>query len=119
GLIAEVKLDAFARINDTWKLGIGPRMTVASADYVRTYFGSIPGAAGTGGLLQRFNSGVLSYGAIAQATYNWTERFQTTAYVEYKHLVGDAAKSPIVRGFGSRDSITVGVSASYAFDLGF
>lgn len=119
GLIAEMKLDAFARINDTWKLGIGPRMTVASADYVRTYFGSIPGFAGTGGLLQRFNSGVLSYGAIAQATYNWSERLQTTAYVEYKHLVGDAAKSPTVRTFGSRDSITIGVSASYAFDLGF
>ncbi|WP_054143448.1 MipA/OmpV family protein [Bosea sp. AAP35] len=119
GLVAEMKLDAFARINDTWKLGIGPRMVVTSADYVRTYFGSIPGAAGTGGLLQRFNSGVLSYGAIAQATYYWSERLQTTAYVEYKHLVGDAAKSPVVRGFGSRDSITVGVSASYAFDLGF
>ncbi|AMJ59859.1 MipA/OmpV family protein [Bosea sp. PAMC 26642] len=119
GLVADFKLDAFTRIADAWSFGIGPRMTVTSADYVRTYFGSIPGLAGTGGLLQRFNSGVLSYGALAQATYNWSERLSTTAYVEYKHLVGDAARAPIVKTFGSRDSITLGISASYSFDLGF
>ena len=96
-------------------------LRIVGADYVRTYFGTYGGwaGAGTGGLLQRFNAGVHSVGAIAQATYHWTEKFQTTAYVEYKHLVGDAAKSPIVKTYGSRDSITLGISASYAFDLGF
>lgn len=118
GVIADFKLDAISRF-DRWSFGAGPRMTVTSADYVRTYFGSIPGTAGTGGLLQRFNSGIMSYGALAQTTYQWSDRLATTAYVEYKHLVGDAAKSPIVRDFGSRNSITLGISASYAFDLGF
>jgi outer membrane protein len=117
-LVADVKLDAFTRIG-AWSLGAGPRMRITGADYVRTYFGTYGGWAGTGGLLQRFNAGVYSVGAIAQATYNWTDKFQTTAYVEYKHLVGDAAKSPIVKTYGSRDSITLGISASYAFDLGF
>ena len=119
GLVAEMKLDAFARINDTWKLGIGPRMVVASADYVRTYFGSIPGTVGTGGLLQRFNTGIVSYGAIAQATYNWTERFQTTVYAEYKHLVGDAAKAPIRSRWASRRATpsTSGSEASRRIEL--
>ncbi|SEG77689.1 MipA/OmpV family protein [Bosea lathyri] len=117
-LVADVKLEAFTRIG-AWSLGAGPRMRIAGADYVRTYFGTYGGWPGTGGLLQRFNAGVYSVGAIAQATYNWTDKFQTTAYVEYKHLVGDAAKSPIVKTYGSRDSITLGISASYAFDLGF
>lgn len=116
GVVAEVKVEAFQRIG-AWSIGAGPRMTIASADYVRTYFG---GAwAGNGGLLQRFNTGVHSVGAIAQATYAWSDKLQTTAYVEYKHLVGDAAKAPIVKTYGSRDSITVGISATYAFDLGF
>ncbi len=115
-LFAEVKVEAFQRIG-AWSIGAGPRMTIAGADYVRTYFG---GAwAGNGGVLQRFNAGVHSVGAIAQATYAWSDNLQTTAYVEYKHLVGDAAKAPIVKAYGSRDSITVGISATYAFDLGF
>ena len=64
-------------------------------------------------------TGVHSVGAIAQATYAWSDKLQTTAYVEYKHLMGDAAKAPIVKTYGARDSITVGISATYAFDLGF
>jgi outer membrane scaffolding protein for murein synthesis (MipA/OmpV family) len=115
GLIAEAKVDVFQRIG-SWSMGIGPRMTIAGADYVRTYFGGT--TAGNGGILQRFNAGVHSVGALAQATYHWNDKFQTTAYVEYKHLMGDAAKAPIVKVFGSRDSITVGLAASYAFDLG-
>jgi outer membrane protein len=117
-LVAELKLDAIARVGQ-WSFGAGPRMSIVGADYLRTYFGSYPGVAGTGGLLQRYNAGIHSYGAIAQATYNWSERLSTTTYIEYKRLVGDAAKSPIVRTYGSRDSITLGISASYAFDLGF
>lgn len=117
-LVADVKLDAFTRVGQ-WSLGAGPRMRMVGADYVRTYFGTYGAFPGTGGLLQRFNAGVHSVGAIAQATYHWTDKLQTTAYVEYKHLVGDAAKSPIVKTYGSRDSITLGISASYAFDLGF
>lgn len=117
-LVADLKLDAFTRVG-AWQFGVGPRMRIAGADYVRTYFGTYGSFAGTGGLLQRFNAGVHSVGAIAQLSYNWTEKFQTTAYVEYKHLVGDATRSPIVRTFGSRDSITVGIGASYAIDLGF
>ena len=61
---------------------------------------------------------LVQIGALAQVTYHWSDQLKTTAYVEYKRLVGDATRSPIVRPFGSRDSITVGVSASYAFDLG-
>jgi outer membrane scaffolding protein for murein synthesis (MipA/OmpV family) len=116
-LVADFKLDAFTRIGNAWTIGTGPRMSVVGADYVRTYFGGF--AAGGGGLLQRYNAGVHSVGAIAQATYHWNERLSTTAYAEYKHLVGDAAKAPIVSVFGKRDSITLGVSASYSFDLGF
>lgn len=117
-MVAEVKLDAFTRIGSAWELGAGPRMTLVSADYLRTYFGPLSGI-GTGGLLQRYNSGVHSVGVLAQATYNWSERLSTTGYVEYKHLMGDAVRTPIVKTFGSRDSFTIGVSASYSFDLGF
>ena len=117
GVVADFKLDAFSTVG-TWTLGIGPRMRIASADYIRTYFGTGGAMPGTGGLLQRFNAGVHSYGALAQVTYNWSDQLKTTAYVEYKRLVGDATRSAIVRPFGSRDSFTFGLSASYSFDTG-
>ena len=117
GVVADFKLDAFSTVG-TWTLGIGPRMRIASADYVRTYFGTGGAMPGTGGLLQRYNAGVHTVGALAQVTYHWSEQLKTTAYVEYKRLVGDATRSPIVRPFGSRDSFTFGLSASYSFDTG-
>lgn len=117
GVVADFKLDAFSTVG-TWTLGIGPRMRIASADYVRTYFGTGGAMPGTGGLLQRYNAGVHTVGALAQVTYHWSEQLKTTAYVEYKRIVGDAARSPIVRPFGSRDSFTFGLSASYSFDTG-
>ena len=117
GVVADFKLDAFSTVG-TWTLGVGPRMRIASADYVRTYFGTGGAMPGTGGLLQRYNAGVHSVGALAQVTYHWSDQLKTTAYVEYKRLVGDATRSPIVRPFGSRDSLTFGLSASYSFDTG-
>jgi outer membrane protein len=117
GVVADFKLDAFSTIGQ-WTLGVGPRMRVTSADYVRTYFGTGGAMPGTSGLLQRFNAGVHTYGALAQVTYSWSDQLKTTAYVEYKRLVGDATRSPIVRPFGSRDSLTFGLSASYSFDTG-
>ena len=65
GVVADFKLDAFSNMG-AWTLGAGPRMRVAGADYVRTYFGTAGALPGTGGLLQRFNAGVHSVGAIAQ-----------------------------------------------------
>jgi outer membrane protein len=117
GVVADVKLDAFTTIG-SWSFGAGPRMRIASADYIRTYFGTAGAMPGTGGLLQRFNTGVHTLGALAQLTYRWSDNINTTAYVEYKRLVGDATRSPIVRPFGSRDSLTIGLSASYSFDTG-
>lgn len=117
GVVADFKLDAFSTVG-TWTLGVGPRMRIASADYVRTYFGTGGAMPGTGGLLQRYNAGVHSVGALAQVTYHWSDQLKTTAYVEYKRLVGDATRSPIVRPFGSRNSLTFGLSASYSFDTG-
>ena len=117
GVVADLKLDAFSNVG-SWTFGAGPRMRIASADYIRTYFGTAGAMPGTGGLLQRFNTGVHTVGVLAQMTYHWSDNVKTTAYVEYKRLVGDATRSPIVRPFGSRDSLTLGVSASYSFDTG-
>ena len=38
-------------------------------------------------------------------------------FARYERLVGDAAKSPIVREFGSRNQLSAGIGLSYTFTV--
>jgi outer membrane protein len=118
-LMADLKLDAFTRLGNGWTLAVGPRVTLAGGDHVDTYFGVNAQQAAASGLPQhRAKGGVLSYGAAAQASYKWSERFETVGFVQYSRLAGDAERSPLVRQRGSRDQLTVGVAARWAISIG-
>jgi outer membrane protein len=49
--------------------------------------------------------------------YRIDPQWEVHSYVEYDRLLGDAAKSPIVTARGSVNQTTVGIGASYAFDV--
>jgi MipA family protein len=118
-MVADLKLDAFGKLNEKISFGLGPRLSLASTDYFRTYYGvSLLQSANSGYAVSRPPGGLLSVGALAQATYFWTPRLQTTAYVEYKRLAGDAAKAAIVKREGSANQFTFGLSTSWTVDLG-
>lgn len=119
-VVAELKLDAFTKLSDKLSVGIGPRLTLVTADYNRTYFGVNQVQSRNSGLpVSRPSGGLLSYGALAQATYQWTPRLSTTVYAEYKRLAGDAARAGIVKRYGSADQFTVTLATSWTVDLGF
>lgn len=119
-VVADLKLDAFGKAGDKITYGFGPRMSLASSDYNRTYYGvTALQSLNSGYAVSRPTGGLLSYGALAQASYFWTPRLQTTAYVEYKRLAGDAAKAAIVQREGSANQFTFGLSTSWTVDLGF
>ena len=44
-------------------------------------------------------------------------RWGLFSYARYERLIGDAAKSPIVRRFGSRDQLSAGLGLSYTFTV--
>jgi outer membrane protein len=118
-LLADFKLDAFKKISDRWTIGIGPRLSVVSDDYNRTYFGVTPAQAAASNLrVSRPGGGLQSYGALLQVTYHWSKRAETTGYIEYKRLVGDAARSDIVSRFGSPDQFVFGIATTWTIDLG-
>jgi outer membrane protein len=50
-------------------------------------------------------------------SYQFNPRFGMFGYARYERLVGDAAKSPIVREFGSRTQLSGGVGLSYTFTI--
>ena len=58
-----------------------------------------------------------SIGAGAAITWQVNDKIETSAFGEYKRLVGPAGDSSLVRQRGDRDQFLVGVSATYRFDF--
>lgn len=116
GWIGEFSADLVARDGDNWLVSIGPRVTLNDARYQRAYYGVTPAASLTSGLAAyRPGGGVSSVGLAVGALKQFGPRWGVAAYARYDRLVGDAGKSPIVRGPGSRDQPAVGLALSYVF----
>jgi outer membrane protein len=45
------------------------------------------------------------------------DRWGLFGFARYERLVGDAAKSPIVREFGSRNQLSGGIGLNYTFTI--
>jgi len=116
GWVADGGADFVMRDGDQWLFSVGPRVTWASASYHDAYYGVTPATAVATGLpLYDPGSGIESYGAAASADFALTPRWGLALYGKYDRLTGDAADSPIVRAFGSRDQFSAGVGISYTF----
>ena len=63
--------------------------------------------------------GLQSVGLAASATYSLTEDWALRAYGRYDHLVGDAARSPIVKRLGNPDQFTIGIGFTKSFNVNF
>lgn len=116
GWVGEVSADYIARQGDDWLFSIGPRVTLGDAKYSRAYFGVTPAAAATSGLpAYDPGGGVQSVGVTAGYLRQLGKRWGVAVYGRYDRLVGDAADSPVTRGFGTRNQPSVGVALSYTF----
>jgi outer membrane protein len=116
GLIGSVGADYVARDGDRWLFSLGPRLTLASDRYQRAYFGvSGADAAATGLRPFMAGGGVQAVGATAGLARQFGPRWGVIGYAKYDRLVGDAARSPVVRSFGSRDQLSGGVALTYTF----
>ena len=96
----------------------GPRFTLESTGATAPYFSITPAQALASGL-PMFNArgGAHSTGAGVQVRYQINPQWEAHSYVEYQHLLGAAAASPLVKLRGSPDGVTAGIGASYSFDF--
>ncbi|HVF95349.1 MAG TPA: MipA/OmpV family protein [Sphingomonas sp.] len=116
GLIATLGADYIARDRDAWLVSLGPRITLADGRYNRSYFGvDAADAAATG--LARFDAsgGIQAVGATAGLIRQLTPRWGIYGFAKYDRLVADAARSPLVRAFGSRNQLSGGAALTYTF----
>ncbi len=116
GLTGQAGADFVARDGDEWLFSVGPRVTVSDGRYHRAYFGvTAPESVSTGLAFYRPGGGIQAVGATAGFLTQLSKRFGLYSYAKYDRLVGDAADSPVVRSFGSRDQFSGGLALTYTF----
>jgi MipA family protein len=118
GTVADFSADFIVPLFQRLTISAGPRFTWESTQATSPYFGIDAVQAMASGL-PVFNAkgGAHSYGAGAQISYRINPQWEVHSYVEYERLLGDAAASPLVTLRGSPNQSTVGIGASYAFDV--
>jgi outer membrane protein len=118
GLVGMVGADKIWRDGDRYVFSIGPRVLFSDGRYQRAYFGVTPTASLASGLpVYRPGSGVYGVALASGASFELNSRWGLFGFARYERLVGDAAKSPIVRRFGSRNQLSGGVGLNYTFTV--
>ena len=118
GLVGSVGADKIWRDGDRYVFSIGPRVLFSDARYQRAYFGVDPVHSLASGLPSyRPGGGVHAVAAASGVNYALNGGWGLFGYARYERLVGDAAKSPIVRELGSRNQLSAGAGLNYTFTI--
>ena len=119
GFTGDISADFVLRDRDTYVFSIGPRARWADNDYHDAYFGvTAPVALASGLPVYNPGAGFHSVGLVAGFTQMLGRRVGLYTHAGYDRLIGDAADSPIVRNYGSRDQFSGGVALFFTFGAG-
>jgi outer membrane protein len=114
--VGDLSADLVVRNGDQTIFSVGPRLRVGDGRYQRTYFGVTPAAALATGLpAYRPGGGIFAAGLSSSLTHQFNDKWGMRAYGGYDRLVDDAADSPLVRRYGSRDQFSGGLGLTYSF----
>lgn len=118
GLLGTISADKIWREGDRYVISLGPRILFSDGRYQREYFGVTPAVSLASGLpAYRPGSGIYAVAGAAGVTYALNDRWGLFGFARYERLVGDAAKSPIVRQLGSRNQLSGGIGLNYTFTI--
>jgi len=118
-LVGSLGADVIFRDDQNYIFSVGPRVRWADNKYQDRYFGVTSAVAGATGLAALDpDGGIYAVGAIANVTHRLGRNWGLQGYAGYDRLVGDAADSPIVRTFGSRDQFSGGAGLWIEFNVG-
>ena len=118
GLVGAIGADKIWRDGDRYVFSIGPRVLFSDGRYQRAYFGVTPAASLASGLpIYRPGGGVHALAVASGLSYELNSRWGLFGFARFERLVGDAAKSPIVRELGSRNQLSGGVGLNYTFSI--
>ena len=99
-------------------VNIGPRVTLASEDYMQTYFGIDAAQSQRSGLAPySAGGGLLSYGVSGSMIRPLGQHGAVTVFTGLDRLGGEAGRSPLIRERGRRTQFSVGIGYGYRFSL--
>jgi outer membrane scaffolding protein for murein synthesis (MipA/OmpV family) len=113
GFVAEAGVDYVSDQHERFRVTAGPRISLASGEYMDAYFSVPAGAA-----LPAYDAdgGLKDIGVDVEATYAVTRQVRVHATAGYRRYVGQAGDSPIVDA-GDQNRFTLGIGLSYRFGL--
>jgi outer membrane scaffolding protein for murein synthesis (MipA/OmpV family) len=113
GFVADFGIDVTTSPLANFTISAGPRLSLADDAYMDAYFEVPAGAA-----LPAYNpsAGLKDLGLALETTYAVTEAIRIRGAASWRHYVGDAADSPIVKA-GNDNDFTVGIGLTYRFGL--
>ena len=118
GVVGTISADKIWRDGDRYVVSVGPRVLFSDGRYQRAYFGVSPAVALATGLpAYRPGSGIYALAAASGVTYALNDKWGLFGFARYERLVGHAARSPIVREFGSRNQLSGGIGLNYTFTI--
>jgi outer membrane scaffolding protein for murein synthesis (MipA/OmpV family) len=118
GLVGDVGADLVLRDRDGYIFSIGPRARWGDSDYHNAYFGVTPAVAAVTGLpAYPGRSGFYAIGGTSTLTVRLGRNWGLHGYARYDRLIRNAADSPIVRAFGSRDQFAGGGGLFLEFNV--
>jgi outer membrane protein len=118
GLVGALGGDYIARDGDNHVFSVGPRLLFSDGRYQRAYFGvDAEAAAATGLPVYRPDGGLYAAALTSGLSYQFNPKFGLFGFARYERLLGDSAKSPIVRELGSRNQLSGGLGLSYTFTV--
>lgn len=119
GMVGSMGADLIVRDENTYIFSVGPRARWADSDYQQAYFGVTPAVSAATGLANFTpRSGFYAIGATSTLTYRIGRNWGLRGYAGYDRLIRNAADSPIVRRFGSRDQFSGGAGLFIEFNVG-
>lgn len=118
GVVGTIGADKIWRSGDRYVFSVGPRVLFSDGRFERAYFGvSSAVSLATGLPIYRPGSGVYGVALASGLSHQLSGPWGLFGYARYERLVGDAAKSPIVREFGSRNQLSGGIGLNYTFTI--
>lgn len=95
-------------------LSFGPGLRFSDTGYTQTFFG-VTAEQSFGSGLRVFDAGggINSYGIGSTAVLSFNQRLSVTLLARYDRIVGDAAKSPLVKERGSANQALAGLFLTY------
>jgi outer membrane scaffolding protein for murein synthesis (MipA/OmpV family) len=119
GLIGDVSLNygnTYTGFGPPILYSLGPRATIADADYNNTYFGINQTQSINSGLARySADSGLVSYGVGAFALLPLTDSVSVSTFAGYDRLGAEVTDSSLIKERGSKNQFVTGMSLSYKF----